>query len=104
MKTKNTINKQEVTGITGWFEKEVSKFENARFFWMTIYLTVQSCLGSVAVKAILENDASVFVLGLCTAVTMASNALFIAQGSAKLCLGLFYSSIILNTIFIILNF
>lgn len=103
MKTQNPSNAQTAPGIDGWFEKQVLKFENARFFWMAVYLTAQSCLGSIAAGFILQNNANILVLCSCAAITMASNAVFIAQGSGKLCLLTFYSSIILNTIFIILN-
>lgn len=103
MNTQNSIKKQSAPSIDGWFEKQVSKFENARFFWMTIYLTAQSCLGSIAAGFILSNDANVLILCTCAAITMASNAVFIAQGPGKVCLLTFYSSMLLNTLFIILN-
>lgn len=103
MKTSDHNRTQAAPSIDGWFEKQVTNFEKARFFWMTIYITLQSCLGSVAAGLILANNAHVLVLCACAAVTMASNAVFIAQGSAKLCLLTFYSSILLNTIIIILN-
>ena len=103
MKTQLTPKTQPSTSIDGWFQKQATKFEDGRFFWMTIYLTVQSCIGSIAAGFILENNANVLMLCSCAAITMASNALFIAQGPGKLCLSIFYSSIVLNTIFIILN-
>lgn len=103
MKTFNPNKTQAAPSIDGWFEKQVSNFEKGRFFWMTIYLTAQSCLGSIAAGFILANNSHVLILCTCAAVTMASNAVFIAQGSGKLCLLTFYSSILLNTIFIILN-
>lgn len=90
-------------GIDTWFNEQAVKFENARFFWMAIYITAQSCLGSVACGFILQNNANVLMLCTCAAVTMASNAVFIALGSPKLCLTVVYLSFILNTIFILIN-
>lgn len=103
MKTQHTPKTQQAPSIDGWFATQVSKFENARFFWMTIYLTAQSCLGSIAAGFILSNHANILILSSCAAITMASNAVFIAQGPGKVCLLTFYSSIILNSVFIILN-
>jgi hypothetical protein len=90
-------------GIDTWFNEQAIKFEKARFFWMALYITAQSCLGSVACGFILQNNANEFMLGACAAVTMGSNAVFIALGSPKLCLTVVYLSFILNTIFILIN-
>lgn len=103
MKTQNSLKTQPAPVTGGWFGNQVSKFENARFFWMTIYLTTQSCLGSIAAGYLLINHANILYLCVCAAITMTCNAVFIAQGPAKLCLFTFYTSIILNTIFIIMN-
>ena len=86
-----------------WLDKQAEKFENARFFWMAVYLTVQSCLGSVACGFILMNDASIIMLSSCAAITMGCNAVLIAQGPGKWCVLSFYASILVNTIFIIVN-
>lgn len=90
-------------GIDTWFNEQAMKFEKARFFWMAVYITAQSCLGSVACGFILQNNANEIMLGTCAAVTMGSNAVFIALGSPKLCLTVVYLSFILNTIFILIN-
>lgn len=103
MKTSNPHKSQTAPSIDGWFAKQVSNFEKSRFFWMTIYLTAQSCLGSIAAGFILQNGAPILTLSACATITMASNAVFIAQGPGKLCVLTFYTSILLNTIFIILN-
>jgi len=86
-----------------WFDKQAEKFENARFFWMAVYLTAQSCLGSIACGFILENNASDLMLATCAAITMGCNAVLIALGPPKLCLTVVYLSFLLNTIFILIN-
>lgn len=90
-------------GIDTWFNEQAVKFESARFFWMALFITAQSCLGSAACMFILKNDASDFMLATCATVTMACNSILIAQGPAKWCLTTFYLSIFLNSIFILLN-
>lgn len=90
-------------GVDTWFNEQAIKFEQTRFGWMAIYITIQSCFGSVACMLILQNNASDFMLASCAAVSMASNAVFIAQGSGKWCLGTFYFSVLLNAIFILVN-
>lgn len=94
---------QTTAGVDGWFNRQVAKFEAFRFGWMTIYLTAQSCLGAIACMYILKNNASDIMLASCAAVTMGSNAVFIAQGSGKWCLLSFYISVLLNLFFIFTN-
>lgn len=89
--------------LDGWFNRQAEKFEAARFGWMTIYLTLQSCLGAAACMYILQNKGNDLMLVGCAAVTMASNSMFIAQAHAKWCLLAFYGSIAVNTILLILN-
>lgn len=95
--------KKSNKGIDTWFNEQAVKFENARFFWMAVYITAQSCLGSIACGFILKNHGNVFMLCSCAVITMMSNAVFIALGSPKLCLTIVYLSFIINTIFILIN-
>ncbi|MBA2613197.1 MAG: hypothetical protein H0U95_14605 [Bacteroidetes bacterium] len=85
------------------FNQQADIFEKARFGWMTFYITIQSCLGAIAAAFILQNNANIWMLCSCAAISMASNAVFIALGDKKLCLVIFYASIILNTAFILAN-
>lgn len=83
-----------------WIKKQEVWFEESRFGAMTVMMTAQSCLGSVAVMYILKVD-NVIMLATVAVVTMASNAMFIAQAEAKYCLYTFYASVIVNTILLI---
>jgi hypothetical protein len=94
---------QIARGIDGWFKNQVAKFERSRLGWMAMYITAQSALGSIACMYLLQNNASDIMLITCAIVTMACNSVFIAQGPGKWCLPLFYISIFLNSIFILLN-
>lgn len=103
MKTTNGKQTHAIIGVDGWFNHQATKFEEARFGWMAIAITIQSCLGSIACMFILQNNASDIMLALCAAITMACNAMFIALAPGKWCLGSFYLSVFLNVIFILLN-
>ncbi len=85
------------------FNKQADNFEKARFGWMAMLLTFQSCLGAVACMYISQAGASVVELAVCAAITMGSNALFIALAKPKVCLTGFYISVILNIIFILMT-
>lgn len=89
------------TPSTGFFAKQESLFEQYRFGAMTLMMTMQSCLGSIACMYILKNDLHIGFLITGAAVTMASNAFFIAQSEAKICLYAFYTSIVINFVLII---
>jgi hypothetical protein len=95
--------KSQSKGIDTWFNKHADKFEVNRFGWMTALITIQSCIGSIAAAYLLQNHASDISLALCAVLTMAANAIFIAQGSAKLCLAVFYVSVVVNSTLIFFN-
>ncbi|MEX1190389.1 MAG: hypothetical protein WED10_01655 [Brumimicrobium sp.] len=84
-----------------WYNKQLEQFEISRFGAMTLMITFQSCLGSVAAMYALENG-STFILAIVAVVTMASNAMFIAQAEAKYCLFAFYLSVFVNLIILII--
>jgi hypothetical protein len=86
-----------------WFTKQAEKFEAGRFFWMSLLITVQTCLGSIACGYILQNTESVFMLSAGALLTMGANAVMIAQAPAKICLAMAYLSILANTLFILVN-
>jgi len=85
-----------------WLDKQAYNFEQKRFALMTVYLTVQSCLGGiVAMSALQINNAPTLILA--SAITMGSNALLIAQAPAKWCIIAFYISIVSSAIMIGIN-
>lgn len=86
-----------------WFEKQAAIFEKGRFGLMALFITLESCVGSVAAMYLLENDASIWMLITCAVVTMGANALLIAQASAKTCVAAIYANILINTALILLN-
>jgi hypothetical protein len=95
--------KAQPKGVDIWFNKQAKKFEESRFGWMTAYMTIQSCVGSIAAAYLLQNHASDIMLAICAVLTMAANAVFIAQGPAKWCLSIFYMSVVINSSLIFFN-
>ncbi len=89
--------------LNRWFTKQADQFEATRFGMMAIYITIQSCLGGIAAMFILQNKADVLWLAAVTALTMAGNAVLIAQGKAKLCLALFYLNVVVSGVLIFVN-
>jgi hypothetical protein len=79
-----------------WFISRAEKLEPMKYGILALYNALQSCIGAIAVMKILQGGGNVFLLAICTGLTMASNSVFITQESTKLCLILFYISIIVN--------
>ena len=96
MKTPTQIRSN--TSTHGWFNKQAEQFENARFGWMALLLTAQSCLGSIACGFLLQNDSNILWLCVSASITMGCNALLIALAPPKICLITFYLSILLLVI------
>ncbi|MCT4582109.1 MAG: hypothetical protein N4A35_11875 [Flavobacteriales bacterium] len=84
-----------------YIEKLVNYFEENRFGAMTLMITFQSCYGSVAAMLALMHNAMI-ILTICTLVTMASNATFIAQSPAQWCVSMFSFSVITNSLLLLI--
>ena len=106
MKTEQTaVNQVESASfLSSWFSRQDALFNEYRFGMMAIFLTLQSCLGSVACMYILQSNASDLLLIGCASITMASNAAFIAMAPTRWCLAMFYLSLVFNTISIFVTF
>lgn len=89
--------------IADLYKAQLNAFENSRFALMTIFITLQSCIGSIACMLILQNGANAVMLGACAATTMASNSVFIAQAEPRWCLVFFYLSLVTNISLILIN-
>lgn len=85
-----------------FFILQAQRFEESRFAAMAILITLQSCLASIAAMFSLQTENTVF-LSLAAMTTMGSNALFIAQASAKACIIAFYLCILVNGLIILTN-
>lgn len=95
--------KMEGNFLFRWFQKQKIAFDETRYGHMVIFLTLQSCIGSIACMYNLENHGSDFLLIIAAAMTMWSNAMFIAQAKAKWSLIVFYASVIINGTIILIS-
>jgi hypothetical protein len=85
------------------FASQAAGFEEARYFWMSVLMTAQSCIGAIACMFILYGGGNVIALAACAAVTMGSNAMFIGLAGPRTCLAVLYFSVALNIFFIVSN-
>lgn len=85
---------------TNWFEQQAAQFESSRFAAMTFFITMQSCVGSIAAAMSLDKD-QIIPLMICAILTMGANAVCIAQGPAKWCVASLYASVAVNILIIV---
>ena len=105
-RTANNVSNNEsgiIILISKGFNKQADHFEATRFGMMAMYIVIQSCLASIACMYVLQANASIWQLCTCASLAMASNAVFIAQGSSKMCMATFYLSLVVNSILILMN-
>lgn len=86
------------------YEQFIESLNFSYFGLISISILVGSIIGGVAAAAILSNEAPVWQLGLCAAVSMANNTAGIGQAPTKWVFNLFIVSVIVNTLLIIANF
>lgn len=100
----NNLNEtMEDNFFTRWLHKQEVAFDETRYGHMVLFLTFQSCLGSIASMYNLQNVDSMFLLIVSASITMWSNSMFIVQAKAKWSLLVFYASIVLNTIILVFS-
>ena len=85
-----------------WLAKQEETFDKYRFGAMTMMITFQSCLGGIAAYLGVIHGLWAIV-GISAFLAMGSNAMFIAQSKAKVCLIGFYLASIVHIIFIIIG-
>tara|TARA_B100000965_G_C19501226_1_gene717537 strand:+ start:216 stop:500 length:285 start_codon:yes stop_codon:yes gene_type:complete len=88
--------------IIKWYEKQIIQFEKSRYGAMAMMITVQSCWGSIA-AGLSYNNPDMTNLIICATLTMLNNAILIAQGPAKFCVGIFSLATVANTAIILIE-
>lgn len=86
------------------YEQFIESLNFSYFGLISMSILVGSIIGGIAAAAILSNDAPIWQLGLCAAVSMANNTAGIGQAPTKWVFNLFIVSIVVNTLLIIANF
>ena len=87
--------------------KNLEEFKQNEKGYATIFIIIQSCLGSIAAMYVLINGTSVFQmvqLFLVTVICMAFNASILAQLNSKVVFNLFLISILISLLVLILNY
>ena len=104
MKTERSLplKSPSIPTSTHWFNKQATLFDTYRFGAMSMMMIFQSCLGSIAAMLVVDLI-NVIPLVITAMITMASNAICIAQGPAKWCLSIFYASVVINLSIIIIT-
>lgn len=86
------------------YEQFIDNLNFSYFGLISMSILVGSIIGGIAAAAILSNDAPIWQLGLCAAVSMANNTAGIGQAPTKWVFNLFIVSVVVNTVLIIANF
>ncbi|PKA84004.1 hypothetical protein ATE92_2174 [Ulvibacter sp. MAR_2010_11] len=84
----------------------LADFKEDYYMYIPLTIILQSCVGSIAAMLILSNgfSAVTFIeLTLCVSLSMLYNAALLAQLKPKFSFGLLVVSLLLNTLFIIIN-
>ncbi len=80
--------------------------ENLNFSYfglISMTILIGSIIGGIAAAIILGNEAPIWELGLCAAVSMANNTAAIGQAPTKWVFNLFVLSIFVNILMIVMN-
>lgn len=101
---KNETRTASVVNNKSKYEQFIENLNFSYFGLISMSILVGSIIGGVAAAAILSNNAPVWQLGLCAAVSMANNTAGIGQAPTKWVFNLFIVSVVVNTLLIIVNF
>lgn len=99
----NSAKSQSTKAESSWYGKLIEKLDFSYFGLISMTILVGSIIGGIAASCILSNDAPVWQLGLCAAVSMANNTAGIAQAPTKWVANLFAISTIVNVLLILAN-
>ena len=94
---------KNATAELGGYAKLIEKLNFSYFGIMSMTILIGSIIGGIAASCILSNDAPVWQLGVCAAVSMANNTAGIGQAPTKWVINLFLLSLVVNTLLIIVN-
>lgn len=86
------------------YDRFIERLKFSHFGLMSATLTIGSILGGIAAMYILKNDAAIWQLGLCMAVSMANNVAGISQAPTKWVFNLFILNVVVNVLLAAINF
>jgi hypothetical protein len=101
------------TAITNSYTESVETQRAEKSIWdvlafnyysvITMTITISSIVGGIACMYILQNEAPMWQLVVCSMISMANNVAGISQAPVKWVVGAFSASMIANTILILMN-
>lgn len=99
----NASSVSKVQSEAGWYGKMLNKLDFSYFGLISMTILVGSIVGGFAASCILSNNAPIWELCLCAAVSMANNVSGIGQAPTKWVANLFILSLVVNVILIFAN-
>lgn len=85
------------------YERFMEKIKFSYFGIISMTILVGSCLGGITAMVVLKNDAAIWQLGLCMAVSMANNVAAISQAPIKWVVNSFVIGVVVNALLILAN-
>lgn len=98
--SKSTVNSRTDLGA---YAKFIEKLNFSYFGIISMTILIGSIVGGIAASVILTNDAPIWQLGVCAAVSMANNTAGIGQAPTKWVVNLFILSLVVNTLLLLAN-
>ena len=97
----NDVDKNATTN--NWYSQLIEKATFSYFGVIAMTITIGSILGGIAAMYIFQNNAPIWELALCMAISMANNVAAIGQAPAKWVINIFAACVVLNVLFIVIN-
>ncbi|MBK9282953.1 MAG: hypothetical protein IPM51_01390 [Sphingobacteriaceae bacterium] len=91
------------TSKLGVYSALIEKLHFNYYGLISMTILIGSCLGGLTAMFILKNDAAIWQLALCMAVSMTNNVAAIGQAPTKWVLNSFVIGILVNTLLILIN-
>lgn len=103
LKNKTALSSVNATTRKSKYELWIESLNFSYFGILSMTILIGSIIGGIAAAVILSNNAPIWQLGVCAAVSMANNAAGIGQAPTKWLVNLFFVSIVANGILILMN-
>lgn len=85
------------------YDRFMEKIKFSYFGIISMTILIGSCLGGITAMVVLKNEAAIWQLGLCMAVSMANNVAAISQAPVKWVVNSFVIGLVVNVLLILAN-
>ncbi|MBS1638105.1 MAG: hypothetical protein JST26_19490 [Bacteroidetes bacterium] len=90
-------------GLAERYNAFIEKMHFSYFGLISMTILIGSILGGITAMCILENNAPIWQLGACLAISMANNVAAIGQATTKWIVNLFALTLLINIVLILIN-